>query len=231
MIEIIPNWHPIFVHFTVSLLGLAVLFFLLSWLFSEYRWSTQWRHTAFWMLWTGVAVSVFTVIAGWFAYNSVTHDTPSHAAMTEHRNWAVGTFVAYLVIGLWSLLIYRGKQKLNVVFFATALFATGLLITTAWHGGELVYRYGLGVMSLPQSEGEGHDHSHGSNQEHAHDTMDTPTTMPHETDSDGQPHTDSHHDESTAPERNESSVISETGAQLKPQDTQHHHDDGHVHEH
>jgi hypothetical protein len=27
-------------------------------------------------------------------------------------------------------------------------------------GGELVYRYGLGVMPLPQSEGEDHDHEH-----------------------------------------------------------------------
>ena len=28
----------------------------------------------------------------------------------------------------------------------------GLLMTTAWYGGELVYRHGIGVMSLPNAE-------------------------------------------------------------------------------
>jgi len=230
MIEIIPNWHPIFVHFTVSLLSLSVLFFLLSWLFSEHRWSTQWRHAAFWMLWTGVGFSVFTVIAGWLAYNSVTHDTPSHAVMTEHRNLAVGTFIVYLSVGFWSLLIYQGKQKLNIVFLTAALFATGLLISTAWHGGELVYRYGLGVMSLPQAEGEGHDHSHGENGGHAHDSVDSPMTMP-QTELDSRTRTEVHHDEHTVHESTESSVTGESDTQTQPESTEHHHDDGHAHEH
>ena len=29
MIEIIPNWHPVFVHFTVALLSVAVALYLL----------------------------------------------------------------------------------------------------------------------------------------------------------------------------------------------------------
>ena len=32
MIEIIPNWHPIFVHFTVALLFVAVALYPLSYL-------------------------------------------------------------------------------------------------------------------------------------------------------------------------------------------------------
>jgi hypothetical protein len=34
-----------------------------------------------------------------------------------------------------------------------------LLLITAWHGAELVFRYGLGVLSLPQAEEVGHHHS------------------------------------------------------------------------
>ncbi len=41
------------------------------------------------------------------------------------------------------------------------LIVQGLLLFTAWLGAELVYRYGLGVMSLPQSENEDHSHLHG----------------------------------------------------------------------
>lgn len=31
-------------------------------------------------------------------------------------------------------------------------------MTTGWYGAELVFRYGTGVMSLPQSEVVGHQH-------------------------------------------------------------------------
>jgi hypothetical protein len=41
------------------------------------------------------------------------------------------------------------------------LIVQGMLLSTAWHGAEVVYRYGIGVISLPQEEGEGHDHQKG----------------------------------------------------------------------
>ena len=40
-----------------------------------------------------------------------------------------------------------------------------VLGSTAWRGGEIVYRYGIGVMSLPQTsvdDKDGHEHSHDS---------------------------------------------------------------------
>ncbi len=46
------------------------------------------------------------------------------------------------------------------------LVAQLFLFSTAWRGGELVYRHGLGVLSLPQTEGEGHSHSHGEEHDH-----------------------------------------------------------------
>ena len=43
------------------------------------------------------------------------------------------------------------------------LITLALLASTAWHGGELVYRYGIGVISLPQSSGPDHQHKHHGN--------------------------------------------------------------------
>ena len=42
--------------------------------------------------------------------------------------------------------------------------AGSVLVSTAWHGGEVVYRYGIGVMSLPNVEegADGHNHSHNT---------------------------------------------------------------------
>lgn len=161
MIEIIPNWHPIFVHYTVALLSLTVGFHLIYPLLPEGKIKQHTYIIAHWNLWLGTGFGIITAIAGWFAYNSVAHDTSSHAAMTEHRNWALVTISLFIFMSAWSLysnVKYREPGKL----FLIGLFIAGILLfSTAWHGAESVYRYGLGVMSLPQSEGDGHSHEHG----------------------------------------------------------------------
>lgn len=160
MIEIIPNWHPIFVHFTVALLSIATVFFLLARFGVPERLRGQWRTVAYWNLWAGVAISVLTVIAGWDAFNTVKHDDPSHEAMIEHRNWAIVTFLYFGVVATWAWRIARADKPVPAAFLAAMVVGAGLVTSTAWHGGELVYRHGLGVMSLPKAEGAGHAHSH-----------------------------------------------------------------------
>ncbi|RKZ75514.1 MAG: hypothetical protein DRR19_29285 [Candidatus Parabeggiatoa sp. nov. 1] len=158
MIEIIPNWHPIFVHFTVALLSTAVGFFLLAWIAGKKPIQKQCLVVAHWNLWLGTGFAVITAIAGWFAYNSVAHDALSHAAMSEHRNWALGTLALLLPLTLWAWWNHHTGKTIQVPFLVFALVLLGLLLSTAWHGGELVYRYGIGVMSLPTSESSGHTH-------------------------------------------------------------------------
>lgn len=50
MIEIIPNWHPIFVHFTVALFSVATGLYALSLLVSNIQLKEQWRIVARWNL-------------------------------------------------------------------------------------------------------------------------------------------------------------------------------------
>jgi len=165
MFEIIPNWHPIFVHFTVALLSLAVgLFVLVPFMKSPLK--EQWQIVARWALWFGVGFTLLTGLTGLYAYNTVAHDTPSHAAMTDHRNWAVATIVLFFTLAVWSIVWIRKKKVLGMAFLVCMMVAGTVLASTAWHGGEVVYRYGLGVMSLPQAEGEGHSHSHGEGDDH-----------------------------------------------------------------
>ena len=174
MIDIIPNWHPILVHFTIGLLSTAVVFYLLSALLpvSE-RLKSNWQIVARWSLWTGMSITVLTLIAGYLAYNSVAHDTPSHEAMTEHRNWAFATASAFALLTIWSIWTHFKKQLPSIAFLAFAVVSGGLLASTGWHGGEAVYRYGLGVMSLPQTKGEGHAHEHAEGAGHASETENT----------------------------------------------------------
>jgi uncharacterized membrane protein len=165
MVEIIPNWHPIFVHFTVALLSLAVLLSVIVSLLPDGQLRQQWQWVAQWNLWLGTGITLLTVAAGVVAYNTVTHDTPSHEAMTEHRNWALATAALFVVLAIWSWRRTRAEQAPGGVLLAGLVLAGALLAATAWHGGELVYRYGLGVQSLPKASA----HSHAAGAEHDHD--------------------------------------------------------------
>ncbi len=199
MIEIIPNWHPVFVHFTVALFSIAVLFFILGTALPNHKWRDQWLTVAHWNLWVGAAISLLTATAGWFAFNSVNHDTPSHAAMIEHRNLALITLAMFLPIAVWSLARYRAGKPVQVVFLAALLVAQGLLVSTAWHGAELVYRHGLGVMSLPKKEGDGHAHEHSDGAAHGQGSGTIPADM-REPDALLHNESDGHaHDEPAAP--------------------------------
>jgi uncharacterized membrane protein len=169
MIEIIPNLHPVFVHFTVALVSIAVALFVILFLLKDRLPANlieQWRTVARWNLWLGAAISLVTAAAGFYAYNTVAHDGPSHVAMTVHRNWAIATLLLIVAVALWSMLSVRAGKRLGALFVGAMLVVQAVLLSTAWHGGELVYRYGLGVMSLPQATGDGHDHQHADGHDH-----------------------------------------------------------------
>lgn len=165
MIQIIPNWHPIFVHFTIGLFSASVGFFILNYMTTHLRMislslTTEFEIAGRWCLWaTGLAV-IATVAAGLYAYYTVGHDAASHVAMTIHRNWALPTACAILVMVTWSLWRYFKQKNPSFIFIIALLIVQGLLLSTAWHGAEVVYRYGIGVISLPKSEGVGHNHHH-----------------------------------------------------------------------
>lgn len=173
MIEIIPNWHPIFVHFTVALFSTSVGFYAVAYLFNNLKIfskvSADLEITAQWCLWLVGIIVIGTVLAGLQAYNTVKHDGASHLAMTDHRNWALPTAATMVLVVLWSLWRTFTKKSLTITFIVVLLIVQGLLLSTAWRGAELVFRYGLGVMSLPQSEDVGHNHHHESTMEHNHD--------------------------------------------------------------
>jgi uncharacterized membrane protein len=158
--EIIPNWHPIFVHFTIALLSISTLLLLAS-LFIKNSIGAKILEASYINLWLGCLFAFVTIAAGWYAYNTVAHDEPSHMAMTNHRNWAMVTSSIFLVLTIWSIKLYRANQKQNFIFIICMIVATLLLSITGWKGGEAVYRYGLGVMSLPNTDS--HQHTQENN--------------------------------------------------------------------
>lgn len=174
MIEIIPNWHPLFVHFPIAFATAAVFFVLIGKLFKVKPWATQCLIFGRWMLWAAALFTCIAAVFGWFAYNSVKHDEAGHLAMTLHRNWALGALGTLLLLVALAL---RTKRTTPSYGFLLLMLVAWLLVTsTAWRGGELVYRHGLGVMALPevadeQDSSAPHDdgeHEQPHQHDHAH---------------------------------------------------------------
>lgn len=167
MFEIIPNWHPLFVHFSIALLSMSTLFFVVLKIPGLHSFQEQLKVLAYWNLWLGTGFAVITAIAGWFAYNSVAHDTPSHEAMTDHRNWALVTLSVFMIASIWSVKQVKSMKDAGVIFTTLMVIGFMLLASAGWRGSEAVYRYGLGVMSMPKAEGDGHAHEHADGKGYA----------------------------------------------------------------
>lgn len=175
MIEIVPNWHPILVHFTIALLTIAALLFATAAIAGRNRPFQGIETTANWNLWLGAALTVLTITAGFQAAGSVTHDDAAHLAMENHKLWALGTATLFVLLAVWNILRVRRGQGVSLPFTLLMLIALAGLTGTGLRGADLVYRHGLGVMALPQAAGAGHDHEagaghdHESGAEHSHD--------------------------------------------------------------
>jgi len=102
MIEIVPNWHPIWVHFPIALFSMATAFFYWA-LPSRTGWGTgNGRSTL--ESGGGSGITDPTLITGYLAYNSVAHDGAGHQAMERHHMtaaWVVAALVAVAVVLAW----------------------------------------------------------------------------------------------------------------------------------
>lgn len=167
-IEIIPNWHPILVHFTIALLSVSVTLFIAEIFVRKSSWHIQLVTVARWNLWLGALATIATVIAGIDAFNSVPHGSAEqHLAMLDHRKWALSTAGLFVALALWSFAAtLRGKTDFkkitNLIFVALMAIAGLMLATTGYKGAELVYRHGLGVIPMQMGMAAGHgNHDHG----------------------------------------------------------------------
>lgn len=189
--EIIPNYHPIFVHFTIGLLSISALLYLAGSILKKENLLVAAR----WNLWIGAVITVGTVIAGFDAYNTVGHGVASHAVMTNHKNWALPIAGIFAALALWAAWKQRGTKAVSPVFVAAVVLASGLLAVTGYKGGEVVYRHGTGVMRMPEIHGDGGhgSHSHGEAAPADHHGMATPEKEPEQQENHGHDHRSHEH--------------------------------------
>lgn len=147
--EVIPNWHPALVHFPIAFATAAVVLMAAGILFKNRPWAAQCLMMGRWMLLGAAGFACVAAVFGWLAFNSVLHDEAGRLAMTIHRNWALAALAALLVLAGWTAWTWRSVESPSYGFLFLLAAMWLLIATAAWHGGEAVYRHGLGVMALP----------------------------------------------------------------------------------
>ena len=93
--------------------------------------------------------------------NSLSHDSPGHEFVHEHRNvmlWMSGALLITMLTVLRLRSLREGKARR---FLIIALFViSGLLVYGADKGGRLVFEFGMGVKAISETsteEMEGHE--------------------------------------------------------------------------
>ncbi len=136
--------HPMVVHFPIALL-------LASWLFDvlALRWrGEQFRETSRSLLLLGVLATAAALVTGHFAEEAVEHsgNIPKQAIET-HEELAFAVF--WMFVALLGLRVgsYWGLMRERPVLVLILGGAGSLLLVVAsYFGGDLVYRYGAGIL-------------------------------------------------------------------------------------
>jgi uncharacterized membrane protein len=163
-----PNLHVILVHYPIALLVLGMLIECFSWL----GWRRSgFRAAGRWMIFLGVLSAIPTAFAGLYALSDVARmgldaeyafrpwrevlavsplvHTDGGAAWEMAKRHAVvngiTTVALTVVVVAWVGASDAWRRRLYWPCLLLLIAGTGFVGIGAWHGGELVYRHGVGV--------------------------------------------------------------------------------------
>jgi uncharacterized membrane protein len=140
----IGSFHPILVHFTISLLVAGVLFRLVS-LTGKWKFTSP---TAVTLLLAGTLFAAVAVKSGDDAHGPAERIPGVREAVVEHEEWGERTrnlFLLIAAIEIAGLALPRFRKGLLIGSAAVGLAGLFFVYETGEHGGELVYSYAGGV--------------------------------------------------------------------------------------
>lgn len=137
-----PNIHPLIVHFPVALAFAVVIFDLIG-IFS--------RRPSF--ISAATKLSVFAalggaaaVITGLIAEESVRHSDAAHELLETHEALGFAFLGVMVIMAIFRLAVGKRLEERGVwIAVLLGLTAAAVVGTGAYIGGELVYRYHVGI--------------------------------------------------------------------------------------
>ncbi|MFC7398198.1 DUF2231 domain-containing protein [Chelatococcus sp. GCM10030263] len=130
--------HPMLVPFPIACFAGTLLTDLAYWRTAD----LMWADFSAWLVTVGVIMGLLAGIAGLIDFAS------NRAVRRQAPAWphAIGNAIA-LVLGIFNMFVHSRDGWTSVVPTGLILSAVTvlILIVTAWLGGSLVYRHGVGV--------------------------------------------------------------------------------------
>jgi uncharacterized membrane protein len=137
--------HPAAVHFPIALLasGAAVAGMRLR------KSAPAWLSLAeSWLLWLGTFAAWGSLGLGLLAERFAPHKPLAWEVLADHKSlawWTCAVFTALALLRLWASDRVRDPDRWRRVQLVLWLGGLVLLLATGYHGGELVYDFGMGL--------------------------------------------------------------------------------------
>jgi uncharacterized membrane protein len=132
--------HPMLVVLPLGTLVMAVIFDIVGLATGN----GDWHQAAFWMIGAGIVSGIIAALPGMVDLYNIPGGTRAKAIGLWH---GIGNIVVLLLFGI-AWLMRRGEASLldpGWMPITLGIIAIGLGTITAWLGGELVERLGIGV--------------------------------------------------------------------------------------
>lgn len=151
------NLHPVFVHFPIALFPTALFFYLIG-LLKKRR---DFLLAAQICLGLGLLSTIITVLSGYLAEETFSHNETIHTLMETHEILGFTILGLGTLLVIWSFLARDKAPKASMFFLLMVGFTVLLVLQNADLGGRMVFVEGAAVKAMPKAQ-------------------ENPTTIPHD---------------------------------------------------
>lgn len=130
--------HPMLIVFPLGLLAMAVIFDVIS----IATHISKFSEAAFYMIGAGVCTGLFAAIFGIIDWRAIPRNTRAKNVGLWH---GIGNVGVMLLFSLSCALRWNSPGQPSIVALMLSFAGAGLAMITAWLGGELVERLGVGI--------------------------------------------------------------------------------------
>jgi uncharacterized membrane protein len=141
----ILRWHPMVVHFPLALVTTATLCLLSARLWRRESRAATLATVGTWNLCLGALAAVLALATGLAAVVGLQVGEAAHRAISVHLKWAVASTLVLVLLSVWRGAGVAPDSRPSWFFMGLLLVASAALLVTGYHGGQNVYRYGIGV--------------------------------------------------------------------------------------
>jgi uncharacterized membrane protein len=152
VVSLEPGWHPLVVHFPIALTLTAGVLLIAAKFVRKETLAATLATIGTWNLCLGAVAVLFALATGLAGVLDLQVSAAAHAAIAAHVKWAMFTSLALLLTAVWRGAGSAQQSRPSGLFLVVLTLMCMALAVTGYHGGENVYRYGVGVERGNQGE-------------------------------------------------------------------------------